>query len=253
MILIQIQIFDTSPKTITSLMRISKRFHDTAFSIQNRHQTFTFYNAGKVPPRSEQCRETAGKTFQRLFFGIKSAQVIECIRHITVKSSRGVRNNDAYGEEWTEKEADVRRWGQLVQVVETLPHLKSLTWQRSTFENVPAFPIPVLLLDTLEKYHPKAELHVRDWGRGSDDANHQVTAELALARSPNLRSIQAKFTRAHPLHKLRIVSHVSVMQLQGLDLCGSSAVMQYQKLTPRTSILGCPRTYYRSVTELGGS
>jgi hypothetical protein len=52
--------------------------------------------------------------------------------------------------------------------------------------------VPVILLEALQKYNPKASLHVHDWVRNRAGDDDEDVAELALGAFPNLKTIKTR-------------------------------------------------------------
>ena len=86
-------------------------------------------------------------------------------------------------------------WAPLCSLLETIPYLKSFTWQglvhpRQSGADQP----PTCLVNAIKTHHPRAHLHVENWSRIKADEDCNNEAELALATSLNLRSIQARLS-----------------------------------------------------------
>jgi hypothetical protein len=80
-----------------------------------------------------------------------------------------------------------------------IPRLKSFTLQGTD-------QLPVVLLDALERCHPQASLHIENWTRIDDMEDHNNPAELALACSPNLRTLRAQLVETTSRIDLRQVA-----------------------------------------------
>jgi hypothetical protein len=77
-----------------------------------------------------------------------------------------------------------KKWLLFTDLLSKIPHLRSFTLQGTD-------QLSIALLDALEKYHPEAHL-IQNWTRLEDDEDHNNPAEIALARSPTLRSLQVR-------------------------------------------------------------
>ena len=100
-------------------------------------------------------------------------------------------NSEAGLEEETGLEEIEKKWRPLANLFAISPQFTDLSFDGPD-------QVPVILLDALRKHNPEARLHVRNWARNRYDDDHNDPAELALARSPNLRSIRAKLWPSYP-------------------------------------------------------
>ena len=83
------------------------------------------------------------------------------------------------------QQAHKDKWLLFADLLSKIPHLRSFTLKGTDL-------LSVAMLDALEKYHPRAHLHIRNWIRLQQDEAHASPEEQALARSPNLRSLQVR-------------------------------------------------------------
>ncbi|KAI0124067.1 hypothetical protein BJ170DRAFT_71974 [Xylariales sp. AK1849] len=74
------------------------------------------------------------------------------------------------------------RWKSLVALVRATPSLADLVWSCRTL-------LPECLLQVLQQHHPSCGLHLRDFQLTRRSRSTLGTADLAIATSPNLRSI----------------------------------------------------------------
>lgn len=98
------------------------------------------------------------------------------------------------------------RYVDVVELIKKLPNLKGLTFKCHD-------RVPIIMIDALQQYHPHASLHVHGWIRIRDDEDHKNPAELALANSPNLRSISASIWRDDAVGDLRIPAFKRIIAL----------------------------------------
>jgi len=168
-----VTICDTSPSTLLSLSLVNKTFNRSARSFKNRSQTFTYrskYNG------MDKAAET--QVFIRTLLTNPSKRgAINDIRHITVDSliewytntfnmrrfSQRLDGDDGFDFEWLETPETVRqRWEPLAKLISQIPCLRSFTFGGGD-------QMPLVLIQALEKYQPRAHLHIRDWARVKDD------------------------------------------------------------------------------------
>jgi hypothetical protein len=82
-------------------------------------------------------------------------------------------------------ESHEKKWLLMADLLSKIPYVWNFTLQGTD-------QLSVAVLDALERYHPQAHLHIQNWTRVEDDEDHKNAAEVALARSPNLRTLQAR-------------------------------------------------------------
>lgn len=147
----------------------------------------------------------------------------------------------AYGERWVSRsdrtehtgEQLKEKWLPLCSLVNAIPHLKSFTCQGVIYPGTDQ--LPTCLIEAIKEYHPRAHLHVQNWTRVRDDEDHNNEAELALATSPNLRSIQATLWTAvsgfdfKPAALKRIISLAP--NLESVDISEASSGCLIQRFT----------------------
>jgi hypothetical protein len=173
------EIFDTGP-TIRPLLLVNKSFYASAQRIHNRHKCLII-------------REESGDGDTQ-----ESLQFISELLHDPLKTEvlRGIRDLTITCElYWRRREVGSGGPGepvngstydqyieQMVTLISKIPKLRNLTFKGDR-------PIPLSLLRVLEKHQPQCHLHIREWHRKSTDMDHNDQAEIALAHSPNLRTI----------------------------------------------------------------
>jgi hypothetical protein len=125
------------------------------------------------------------------------------IRHVTIKTC-----NLSQGENQAPDlcESEAVKWGPMVELLGKMQYLKTLTFHGPG-------QIPASILAVLERSNPRARLEIRDWGRVDDGGDDQDEAELALARSVNLRSIQARFWNTNARYDLRMAALKRIIAL----------------------------------------
>jgi hypothetical protein len=74
------------------------------------------------------------------------------------------------------------KWVLMGSLIGAIPCLQTLDFEAHD-------QVPLLIIEALAKQHPKVHLYVRNWTRINHWQDHTGPAELALANSPNLRSI----------------------------------------------------------------
>lgn len=158
--------------------------------------------------------------------------ILLSIRSITVNSVPKRKNWRIRTEfDKPTRQAHEKKWLLFADLLSRIPHLKSFTLQGTD-------QISVALLDAFERYHPQAHLHVQNWTRIEDDEDHNNAAEIALARSPNLRSLQARLwdTTYIDLHRGALKRIVAVSpNLDTLDISEGSSGLVRRVITPEES------------------
>ncbi|KAG0651978.1 hypothetical protein D0Z07_1213 [Hyphodiscus hymeniophilus] len=176
-------VHETSPPTLAALTLTSKAFYATVYPLKYRHQNFTFKEDMK-DVRSKKSSEV----LRRLLTDPAKEHILRSIRFISIKSIQKpgtLRVPTLYDRSYKESHENI--WFLMADLISKLPHLKSFTLQGTD-------QLSIDLLNTLEKCHPQAHLHIRNWTRTEDDEDHTNSAEIALARSPNLKSLQARLS-----------------------------------------------------------
>jgi len=179
--------------TLKSLKFVSKDFFVMASLYTNRHRTFNFKDGD-----GDKSVDNTQEVVRALLEDADRKQERDSIRFITIVSVRAIVEYSTTG--------TGRRWLPMSQLLAKIPDVRSLTFRGYD-------QMPVLLLETLQKYHPKAHLHVHDWTRIRPDEDHNNPAEIALARSPNLRSIQGRIAGDGGLLDLRLVAFKRIIHL----------------------------------------
>ncbi|KAL1742730.1 hypothetical protein HDZ31DRAFT_65709 [Schizophyllum fasciatum] len=158
----------TSKNSMLSLMRTNRKIHNIVLP-------FTVHRF--VLDVSEQ---VFAQTNARIEAWIESGDLVKkYTRHLTLRAPCLVVDPEhgAYGRmHWV-------RWKAITQLLRVLKQLKSLIF------DCPTTP-PYILLATLERHHPTAHLHVRDFTRNRHLSGHDQS-EMALAESTLLRSFHA--------------------------------------------------------------
>ena len=173
-------VLDESPGTTKAVSLVNKHWFATGKLVAYRRQTLDFTEFAEEPQlhpqltnemvrkinrdnhdRWRKSRDTHGSIPRWL----NDPTALRSIRHITVTGS-----------------AKREKHLPLVQLVEKLKNLKTLTWECHD-------PVPFALLEAIEVYHPKMQLRVTNWTRPATTANHEDSAEIALAKSRNLTTL----------------------------------------------------------------
>ena len=150
--------------------------------------------------------------------------ILLSIRSITVNSMQKPRNWRIRTEsDQPNRQEHEQKWLLFTDLLSRIPHLRSFTLQGTD-------QLSIALLEALEKYHSEAHLHIQNWTRLEDDEDHNNPAELALARSPNLRSLQVRLwdTTSHIDLRRVALKRIVVLspKLEVLDISeGSSALV----------------------------
>jgi hypothetical protein len=173
------EIFDTRSPT-RALLLVNKAFYWTARRLQNRHKHLII--------RQEAGDEDTQKTIQLIsaLLNVPSqADVLGSIRALTItcglwRPARGVDATEIHADPKYEHNID-----QVASLIAKIPRLDTLNFKGNV-------PFPLSLLRALEKHQPKCNLHIHDWYRPRADTDHKDPGEIALAHSPNLRSIVAE-------------------------------------------------------------
>jgi hypothetical protein len=76
------------------------------------------------------------------------------------------------------------KWILIASLIAAIPYLQTVDFEAHE-------QLPLSIIEALTKHHPKAHLYVRNWTRKEGGQDHTDPAEIALANSPNLRSIHA--------------------------------------------------------------
>jgi hypothetical protein len=145
------------------------------------------------------------KLMARMLNADDKAHVLAGLRHLTVISSRYQIYHRDRRIPPSEEELE-RKWEALVKILQRCANLRRLTWKGTD-------QMPVILLETLGKFQPQVHLHVQDWNRLNDDDDHRVAGEIALANSPNLRSIQTKQWNTETTFDLRFAAFERIVAL----------------------------------------
>jgi hypothetical protein len=176
---------------------VNKVFHDSAYAYKNRHHTFFFGDESKNSSKRTQ------QAINDLLNDVSKITILNSIRSVTVTSHApsaswigGARRWEGGVDNDPIPDPPEQKWGAFTNLLSRLPYLKTLTFCGGD-------QMPAILLEGLQKYHQVAPLHVKDWSRIRDDEDHNNLAELALACSPHLRSIQARLWNTNVSYDLR--------------------------------------------------
>jgi hypothetical protein len=173
------EIFDTR-STVQPLLLVNKSFYASAQRLHNRHKHLIV--------RDEDGDGDTQKTLQfmsEVLHDPLKRDALNSIHDLTITCQlyRG-RGWMGPGESATGS-ASEQYMDQMATIISRIPKLRNLTFQGD-------HPISLSLLRVLEEHHPQCHLHIRDWRRKSADLDHNDVAEIALAHSPNLRTITAE-------------------------------------------------------------
>ena len=164
-----------------SLTLVSKVFYACAYPLRHRHQTFAFKEDLK-DRRSQRSHDIlrgllADPARKHILLSIQSISVT------SIHKSGNLRVSALCDRSY--KESHENKWLLMTDVLSKIPHLRTFTLQGTD-------QLSVAVLDALAKHQPQAHLHIQNWTRLEDDEDHNNPAELALAKSPNLKSLQAR-------------------------------------------------------------
>ncbi|KAK1222993.1 hypothetical protein PQX77_014139 [Marasmius sp. AFHP31] len=180
---------DTSRHTIFSLLRVSKRISGAALPFVYRELTFDFtlhHTADPYPP--------AVQLSKMLLILPPECAIWKAARKVTAHSKfmglwngeeRFNDNRDGYPSSPPD-EIIQAKWRPLIDLLSRLTGLREMVFDCTE-------RVPIILLQHLEDRHPFCHLHVRRWIRLRSDVKVGDPYEEALARSPCLRSISARF------------------------------------------------------------
>ncbi|KAJ8092248.1 hypothetical protein PM082_024079 [Marasmius tenuissimus] len=220
-------IHETSPHTIFSLLRVNKTIHEAALPLVYREMTFDFtqnYSDG------DDCKEEpCSRTLQQLDSLLKLPSehpIWRGVRKITVHlavivwpgdptredpESDPESDSDPDSDSESKSDSNSNSNSNSDSVVEPLlPYFPSEQETNDRWNTFIVFPsqvtslrrllfdcaerVPLVVLRHLELKHPLCHLYARNWTRVSSDLNVWDSNNEALARSPCLRGIEAKFS-----------------------------------------------------------
>jgi len=169
------------------LCLVNKLFNRAAYSYRNKHQRFAFGDTA-----NEKVKKTQAIIKDLLNDPTKSS-ILDAIRTISIEVHEI--------KDWNRNKASTNYsgWDDLVDLLIRLPYLKALTVAGDG-------QIPKIVLETIEHYHKTAYLDILDWCRLEDGQDHNNPDEIALAKSPNLRSIQARLWNTNADYDLRFAA-----------------------------------------------
>ncbi|KAL0571075.1 hypothetical protein V5O48_010883 [Marasmius crinis-equi] len=192
-------IHDSSRHTIFSLLRVNRAISGAALPFAYRECTFNFsQNSSQRSSKQTAIRTPLTRSLEKL------ASLLEAHREPDSAIWRGVRKVVVHSD-WVVWEGDTStsrsrdppftpseelvqaRWGSFVEFLSRVVNLREVVFDCRE-------RVPLILLNALEKTHPCCRLHVKDWTRLRSDARAGDPYEEALARSPCLSSLEARFT-----------------------------------------------------------
>jgi len=225
---------------MSSLTLVSKRFYRSARGLLDRNQIFNLKQYEIGSDGMTQDAQKSSDYIKALLSDPGKSHVLRNIRFIILQTSRGSKwpmtRRRRYLQTVVLKEEELeKKFVDVVELIKKLPKLKKLTFKGDD-------RVPLMLINALQEYHPCASLHVERWSRIRGDEDHNNRVEVALAKSPNLRSISARFWNDPDVwastkeHDLRIPAFKRIVALApNLESVGVSQ--------GRT---GCVRPYYTS-------
>jgi hypothetical protein len=154
---------EESPRTTKSVSLVNKHLSVTARRVRFRRQILDLTDPGKA-----QCRLSAY---------LAEPEALRSIRHLTAV---GHKHSDLPDE----LSLIESTYESLARLVRDLANLRSLIWRYAS-------PIPLVVLDAIHQYQPRASLKIYNWSREADNADQNDPVELALANSPALTCFQA--------------------------------------------------------------
>lgn len=163
-----------SPHTTRFLGLVNRHFYAVTQLVVHRQQTLDF-SPGELATTQEVLSEWLSDPTQKF--------ILSNVRSIAVVGYEAYDDDTNSLTAKMDLEAVDTMWIPLVNVITKAARLTDLTFAYGA-------QVPICLLHALHEYHPKARLHVRQWSR-LQALDHTDEAELALANSPCLYSIQA--------------------------------------------------------------
>ncbi|KAL1744997.1 hypothetical protein HDZ31DRAFT_37347 [Schizophyllum fasciatum] len=166
-------VHQASPRSILAIMLCNKRLHMVARPFSVRHLLLDMHSYRRA---ETQCR------ILRLLED-DSSWARAAIRTITARATLhgATVMRSALIASWL---AQPSEWVQLVSLLSLLPKLVDFIFDCPS-------PMPLCLISALQELQPQASLHVRHWTRESPDIPFDYPPELALAESPQLRTLDA--------------------------------------------------------------
>ncbi|KAJ8089102.1 hypothetical protein PM082_014350 [Marasmius tenuissimus] len=208
-------IHDSSRHTIFSLLRVSKYISDAALPFVYRELFFDFDQRRYLNSGEESSTRTLQKVDSLLELPPESA-VWKGVRMITVRSRSVTWPGESPNARWSRnsneppftpsEEAVQDRWSSFMEFLSRVINLRKLVFDC-------AERVPIVLLKLLEDKHPSCGLYVMNWTRLRSDARAGDTYEEALARSPCLRSIEARFVHGGPLRDFNSAAFNRILAL----------------------------------------
>ena len=81
------------------------------------------------------------------------------------------------------------KWILMAALIAAIPYLQTVRFGAHE-------QLPLSIIEALAKHHPRAHFYLPNWTHKEGGQDHTDPAELALANSPNLRSIDASYLGA---------------------------------------------------------
>jgi hypothetical protein len=144
------EIYDTCSSTIPSLLLVNKTFYACAQRLHNRHQHFIIRQEV-----GDGDTEKTAKILSALLYDPPREDLRRSILFLTITCDRGLRGPLVAAPELLDDVSFQQRIDQLADIVGSLPNLRSLIFTGN-------LPIPISLLQVLEKQQPRCHVHIRD-------------------------------------------------------------------------------------------
>jgi hypothetical protein len=174
---------------------VSKIFYGSVHPLRDRHQIFTFKEDMK-----DQSSRRSHEILTSLLTDPARKHILFSIRSISVLSIQKPGNwrvSTLYDRSY--RESHENKWLLIADLLSKIPNLREFTLHGTDHLSAP-------LLESLKKYQPQAHLHIENWRRIEDNEDHKNAAEIALACSPNLRSLRARLLNTTSAIDLRQVA-----------------------------------------------
>ncbi|KAH8825405.1 hypothetical protein DL96DRAFT_1500984 [Flagelloscypha sp. PMI_526] len=209
-------VHDSSRHTIFSILLVNSVLSKAAQPFVFRHCTldFTQFTSWQLDaqnsrkPSSPEPFALTQRRIQALLDHQDNSLVFRAIRNLVIfssysrwdpKESDDQPNENAvrrysFDENSTPEDQDpqiAKKWGALAQLISRLKHPKNVTFECNE-------PVPIVLLQALEKHQSTVSLHVLNWTRRHVSTKVGDPNEEALGHSPCLRTLSAKIITGGP-------------------------------------------------------
>ncbi|KAL0571074.1 hypothetical protein V5O48_010882 [Marasmius crinis-equi] len=197
-------IHDSSRRTIFSLIRVNKAISEATLPFVYRECTFDFsqriYRAPNIQAEDETpfTRSLEKLTSLLELYPDSTSAIWRGVRKVVVQSNsavwEGQERNARYDTQppYVPSEELVQaKWGSFVEFLARIINPREVVFDCPE-------RVPVILLKVLEEKHLSCRLHVKNWTRLSSDVKVGDPYEEALARSPCLTSLEARFLTGGP-------------------------------------------------------